>query len=323
MTQTNDSKVIAVMTSGGDAPGMNAAVRGVYGRAKEYGWKVLGIRDGYTGLLNEDFFELEFKDVDGITRKGGTVLGTSRCEEFKELETQKKAAEICRKSGISDIVVIGGDGSYQGARCLYEQGIGVVGIPGTIDLDIASTEYTLGFDTAVNSAMTAIDKIMDSSRSHKCFSVVEVMGRRRGFIALWTGIANSAAEILIPEVDTLDTFVDSLKSKGLRDGLIVVAEGASTAQEVADRVEKELGVHTRVNVLGFLQRGGDPSARDRVTGCEMGAFAVTMISEGKNHHVVGEIRGRMQPVEMTEAFRRKAGISKELCALSKTITARF
>ena len=182
-------KKIAVLTSGGDAQGMNAAIYGIFGRAQELGYELYGIRNGYAGLLREDIVKLHREDVRHIVAKGGTILGTARCDEFKELSVQKKAADICRKYGISDLIVIGGDGSYQGAYCLSKQGIGVVGVPGTIDLDIGCTEYTIGFDMAVNIAVEAIDRIADTSEAHSCFSVVEVMGRRAGFIALWSGIA--------------------------------------------------------------------------------------------------------------------------------------
>ena len=188
-------KKIAVLTSGGDAQGMNAAIYGIFGRAQELGYELYGIRNGYAGLLREDIVKLHREDVRHIVAKGGTILGTARCDEFKELSVQKKAADICRKYGISDLIVIGGDGSYQGAYCLSKQGIGVVGVPGTIDLDIGCTEYTIGFDTAVNIAVEAIDRIADTSEAHSCFSVVEVMGRRAGFIALWSGIAGSARAI--------------------------------------------------------------------------------------------------------------------------------
>lgn len=319
--EAQTQKVIAVMTSGGDAPGMNAAVRGVYSRAKEYGYKVMGIRDGFTGLIHEDLFEMTDAFVACIIGRGGTELGTSRCEEFKETETQKLAADICRKYGISAVVVIGGDGSFQGALCLYHQGIGVVGIPGTIDLDIGCTEYTLGFDTAVNSAIDSIDKIMDSTRAHKCFSVVEVMGRRRGYIAMWCGIANSAAKIIVPEKqETIGEICEELKSKNLRGGLIVVAEGAGSAKEYAEAIEQNLGVHTRVDVLGFLQRGGNPTARDRVCGCKMGAYAVDMIRDERTCHIVAAKDGDLTATWIEDALREVRDLPEWLGKLGKTIT---
>lgn len=211
-------KKIAVLTSGGDAQGMNAAIYGIFGRAQELGYELYGIRNGYAGLLREDIVKLHREDVRHIVAKGGTILGTARCDEFKELSVQKKAADICRKYGISDLIVIGGDGSYQGAYCLSKQGIGVVGVPGTIDLDIGCTEYTIGFDTAVNIAVEAIDRIADTSEAHSCFSVVEVMGRRAGFIALWSGIAGSARAIFADSNTTAEQIVDHLRKYHFTSG---------------------------------------------------------------------------------------------------------
>lgn len=319
----SERKSIAVMTSGGDAPGMNAAIRGVYSRAREYGYRVLGIRDGFTGLVNDDIIELRYEDVEQIISMGGTILGTSRCPEFKEETVQKKAAAICRKHGISAVVVIGGDGSFQGALRLHAQGIGVIGIPGTIDLDIGCTEYTLGFDTAVNSAMETIDKIEDTSRAHNCYSVVEVMGRRAGYIATHCGIANSARRIIIPEKDTLDHLVDDLRNQNCRYGTIVVAEGAAKAQDVAEKIERELQVHTRVNVLGFLQRGGSPTGRDRVYGCRMGAYAADLIEQGQTCHVVAYRHGGLEAVGIEQALQTTRDFPEELYALGKTISHRF
>ena len=222
-------KKIAVLTSGGDAQGMNAAIYGIFGRAQELGYELYGIRNGYAGLLREDIVKLHREDVRHIVAKGGTILGTARCDEFKELSVQKKAADICRKYGISDLIVIGGDGSYQGAYCLSKQGIGVVGVPGTIDLDIACTDYTIGFDTAVNTAMEAIDKIRDTSTSHERCSIVEVMGRNAGYIALWCGIANGAEDILLPEKYDYDEqkLINNIienRKRGKKHHIIVNAE---------------------------------------------------------------------------------------------------
>ena len=314
---------IAVMTSGGDAPGMNAAIRGVYSRARELQYSVLGIRDGFSGLLRDDIFELTYDRVGHILETGGTILGTSRCEEFKREEAQEQGAEICRRHGIEAVVVIGGDGSFQGAQRLYEQGIGVVGIPGTIDLDIGCTEYTLGFDTAVNSAVWAIDRISDTSRAHHCYSVVEVMGRRAGYIAMGCGIANSACAILIPERDTLSSLIDDLRKRKESYGTIVMAEGVGKVSEVAGLIESSLHVHTRMDVLGFLQRGGPPTFRDRVTGCRMGAFAVELIREGKICHVVAQKRGELLGIPIGEALNEKRSFPEEMYLLGRTISAQL
>lgn len=332
----NNVKTIAVLTSGGDAPGMNAAVRGVYSRAKELGYRVLGIRDGYAGLLKdteETIFELQFKDVEDIIPFGGTILGTARCLEFKELEVQQKAAGICRRHGIDAVVVIGGDGSFQGALRLHEQGIGVIGIPGTIDLDIGCTEYTLGFDSAVNSAMRMIDQIADTSKAHHCYSVVEVMGRHAGYIAMNCGIANSARKILIPEEEgarerLIEDLREDVKRPDCHYGTIVVAEGAAKAEEIAKEIEEKLkdikpDIHARANVLGFLQRGGSPTCKDRVYGCEMGAFAVDLIEEEKTCHVVAVKNDRLAAVEIEEALRETRDFPRDLRMLGKTISMRF
>ena len=314
-----ENKTIAVMTSGGDAPGMNAAIWGVFIRAREYGYRVLGIRRGFAGLLDEEIFELEHEDVDQIISRGGTVLGTSRCEEFYQIPVQEKAAQICRSYGISTVVVVGGDGSFRGAECLNQQGIGVVGIPGTIDLDIGCTEYTLGFDTAVNSAMETIDKIEDTSRAHRCYSVVEVMGRRAGYIAEYCGIANSACKIIIPERDTMSDLIEDLKSQKQRYGTIIVAEGAAKAGDVANMIEEEFRVHTRVDVLGFLQRGGSPTNRDRVCGCRMGAYAVDLIRQDKTSHVVVISRGDVDHIRIDRALEAVRNLPEELFKLGVTV----
>ena len=314
------SKVIAVLTSGGDAPGMNAAIRGVYGRAAQLGFKVIGIRDGYTGLLREDMAELKYEDVERIIPMGGTVLGTSRCLEFHKEEVQKQAADICRKHGISAVVVIGGDGSFQGALRLYQQGINVVGIPGTIDCDIPCTEYTIGFDTAVNAALESIDRIHDTARSHKCYSIVEVMGRRAGYIAMWCGISASASGILIPEDKNPGSIVEQLRNKKKKSGVIVLAEGCGKACDLAPVLEKELGVHTRHDVLGFLQRGGSPTARDRVCGSRMGAFAVDLIERGESCHVVALNHGQLEGLPIEKALSIEHSFPKWLTDLGTVIT---
>ncbi|MGN0266319.1 MAG: ATP-dependent 6-phosphofructokinase [Lachnospiraceae bacterium] len=323
MSDDKNSKAIAVLTSGGDSPGMNAAIRGIYSRAEEKGYRVIGIRDGYEGLLNEDMFELSFDDVAEIIPLGGTMLGSSRCQKFHQEETQAKAADICRKHGIESLIVIGGDGSFQGALRLYEHGIPVIGIPGTIDLDIACTDYTLGFDTSVNAVIENIDRIYNTSKSHSCYTVVEVMGRHAGYIAMWSGISESANCIIIPEDP------DSYKSKSIiqrikqdkrKNGVIVLAEACGQAKVIAEALENELGVHTRQDVLGFLQRGGSPSAKDRVYGCAMGSFAVDLIEQGQNCHVVAEQHGELVGIPIEKALSMKKEFPKWLSELGRTIS---
>lgn len=320
-TGKNSAKTIAVLTSGGDSPGMNAAIYGIYSRGMERGYRILGIRDGYTGLLKEDIFELRYNDVKEIVSFGGTMLGSSRCPQFHQEEMQKEGADICRKYGIETLIVIGGDGSFEGARRLHEQGISVIGIPGTIDLDIACTEYTLGFDTSVNAVIENIDRIYDSSRSHSCYTVVEVMGRRAGYIAMWSGISESAKCIIIPEdPNSYKTVIQRVKQDKEKGGIIVLAESCGRAQVVAEILEKELGVHTRYDVLGFLQRGGAPSARDRVYGCAMGAFAVDLIEKGEKCHVVAEQFGKLVEIPIEEALSMKKEFPKWLCELGRTVS---
>lgn len=311
---------IAVLTSGGDAQGMNAAIRGVYGRAVECGYEPYGIRNGFAGLLRGDIVPLSAQDVRYIASKGGTILGTARCEEFKREEMQKYAADICRENRISAVIVIGGDGSYRGACSLYRQGIGVVGIPGTIDLDIGCTEYTIGFDTAVNHAMNAIDWITDTSEAHSCFSVVEVMGRRAGFIALWSGIGSSARAIMADCTASSEDIICHLRKCGFTSGTIVLAEGAGRAAEVADAIEKSMNVHTRINVLGFLQRGGAPTAKDRVCGSMMGSFAVDLIREKKIHHLVCMKNDRLVGVGIEEGLRQTKSYPEHICELGATLS---
>ncbi len=264
----NELKTIAVLTSGGDAPGMNAAIRAVVRTAIYRGLKVKGIKKGYNGLLNEDIIDMEPRHVSDIIQRGGTVLGTARCLEFKKPEYQQKGAEICEKHGIDGIVVIGGDGSYRGARALSRLGINAIGIPGTIDLDIACTEYTIGFDTAVNTAMQAIDKVKDTSSSHERCSIIEVMGRHAGYIALWCGVANGAEDILLPEnydynEQEIINHIIASRKKGKIHHLIINAEGIGHSTSMARRIEAATGIETRATILGYMQRGGSPTATDR------------------------------------------------------------
>ncbi len=272
-------KTIGVLTSGGDAPGMNAAIRAVVRKSLNNGVKIKGIKKGYMGLLNEEIIDMNAISVSDTIQKGGTVLGTARCPEFKEEEVQEEAAKICKKHGIDGLVVIGGDGSYRGAQALSKHGINTIGIPGTIDLDISCTDYTIGFDTAVNTAMQAIDKVRDTSSSHERCSIIEVMGRNAGYIALWCGIANGAEDILLPEKydfneQVLVNNIIANRKIGKTHHLIINAEGIGHSTSMARRIEAATGIETRATILGYMQRGGSPTCKDRYYASIMGAYAV-------------------------------------------------
>lgn len=303
----NEIKTIGVLTSGGDAPGMNAAIRAIVREAIVKGKRVMGIKRGYAGLLQEEISEMNARSVSDIIQRGGTILQTARCKEFTTPEGQKKGADICRKHGIDGVIVIGGDGSFRGAQKLAANGINTVGVPGTIDLDIACTDYTIGFDTAVNTAMDAIDKVRDTSTSHERCSIIEVMGRGAGFIALWCGIANGAENVLLPEKYDYDeqalvnNIIESRK-KGKQHHLIINAEGIGHSTSLAKRIEAATGIETRATILGYMQRGGSPTARDRMQASIMGAYAVDVMCEGRSNRVVGEKNGRMIDMDIDEAL---------------------
>lgn len=308
-------KTIGVLTSGGDAPGMNAAIRAVVRTAIARGVKVKGIKKGYQGLLNEEIIDMEARNVSDIIQRGGTILGTARCKEFKTKEGQQKGAEICKKHGIDGIVVIGGDGSYRGAQALSRLGVNTIGLPGTIDLDIACTEYTIGFDTAVNTAMQAIDKVKDTSSSHERCSIIEVMGRNAGYIALWCGVANGAEDILLPEKynfneqDIINNIIESRK-KGKTHHIIINAEGIGHSTSMARRIEAATGIETRATILGYMQRGGSPSAKDRYYASIMGAYAVDILLQGKTNRVVGYQHGEFVDFDIEEALNMEKGINE-------------
>ena len=306
---------IGVLTSGGDSPGMNAAIRAVAREAMHNKCKVIGIQRGYKGLLNEEFKEMKSVDVAGIIQMGGTILGTARCPEFKEEEVQQKAADICRKHGIDGIVVIGGDGSYRGAQALSRHGVNTIGLPGTIDLDITCTDYTIGFDTAVNTAMEAIDKVKDTSSSHERCSVIEVMGRHAGYIALWCGIANGAEDILIPEKYDYDEqkIVDHIiinRRLGKKHHLIINAEGIGHSTSMARRIEAATGIETRATILGYMQRGGSPTCKDRYYASVMGAYAADILVQGKTNRVVCYRNGQFVDLDIEEALAMTKNISE-------------
>lgn len=305
----SESKVstIGVLTSGGDAPGMNAAIRAVVRTALGKGLKVKGIKRGYQGLLNEEIIDMTARSVSDTIQRGGTILQTARCKEMRTEEGQKKAAEICRKHGIEGLVVIGGDGSFKGAQKLASLGINTIGLPGTIDLDIACTEYTIGFDTAVNTAMEAIDKVRDTSTSHERCSIVEVMGRDAGYLALWCGIANGAERILMPEEhdyseEAIIEDIIACRKRGKKHYIIINAEGVGDSINMAKRIEAATGMETRATVLGHMQRGGSPTCKDRVYASIMGAMAVDLLSEGKTNRVVGYRHGEYIDFDIDEAL---------------------
>lgn len=319
----NEIKTIGVLTSGGDAPGMNAAIRAVVRKAIQNGVKVKGIKKGYQGLLNEEIIDMEARSVSDIIQRGGTILGTARCSEFRTEEGQAKGAEICKKHGIDGIVVIGGDGSYRGAQALARHGINTIGLPGTIDLDIACTDYTIGFDTAVNTAMAAIDKVRDTSSSHERCSIIEVMGRNAGYIALWCGIANGAEDVLLPEKydyneQQIINNIISNRKKGKTHHLIINAEGIGHSTSMARRIEAATGVETRATILGYMQRGGSPSCKDRVYASIMGAYAADILCQGKSNRVVGYRDGQFVDFDIEEALQMQKDIPEydfQVCKL--------
>ena len=317
-------KTIGVLTSGGDAPGMNAAIRAVVRTAINKGMKVKGIMRGYAGLLQDEIVDMDGTSVADTIGRGGTILYTARCPEFMTEEGQKRGAEICRKHNIDGLVVIGGDGSYRGAGKLSALGINTVGLPGTIDLDIACTDYTIGFDTAINTAMEAIDKVRDTSTSHERCSIIEVMGRHAGYIALWCGIANGAEDILLPErydgneQMLINRIIDNRK-RGKRHHIIINAEGIGHSASMAKRIEAATGIETRATILGYMQRGGAPTCKDRVYASIMGAKAVELLEEGKTNRVVAYKHGEFLDFDIQEALNMKKDIPEDQYEISKLL----
>ena len=317
-------KTIGVLTSGGDAPGMNAAIRAVVRTAISKGMKVKGIMRGYAGLLQEEIVDMSSTDVSNIIFRGGTILYTARCMEFVTPEGQEQGADICRKHGIDGIVVIGGDGSFRGAGKLAALGVNTIGVPGTIDLDIACTDYTIGFDTAVNTAMEAIDKVRDTSTSHERCSIIEVMGRNAGYIALWCGIANGAEDILLPErydgneQALIDRIIENRK-RGKKHNIIINAEGIGHSTSMARRIEAATGIETRATILGHMQRGGTPTCKDRVYASIMGARAAELLCEGKSNRLVAYKHGEFVDFDIQEALQMKKDISEEQFEIAKML----
>ena len=317
-------KRIGVLTSGGDAPGMNAAVRAVVRKAIFHGVEVYGVIGGYAGLISGNFRKLEVGSVGDIIHRGGTFLFSARCEEFKTKEGQQKGIEQLKKHNIDGLVVIGGDGSYMGAKALTEQGFPCVGVPGTIDNDIPGTEFTIGFDTALNTVIDAIDKIRDTATSHERTFIIEVMGRNAGDIALWAGLAGGAETILIPEEGFhLEEIVNRLKKgqeRGKKHSIIVVAEGVASGVEIGKLIEENTDFDTRVSVLGHMQRGGSPTAQDRVLASRLGAYAVELLVEGKGGRAVGIEKNQLVDYDIIEALARKHTIDSNLYHLSKELS---
>jgi 6-phosphofructokinase 1 len=319
------AKSIAVLTSGGDAPGMNAAVRAVVRTGLYLGMRVIGVKRGYNGLLSGDTVEMNLRSVSDIIHRGGTVIYTARSPEFNTPEGVKKAADMCHKLDISGVVVIGGDGSFRGARDLTGAGIPCIGIPGTIDNDIASSEYTIGFDTAMNTVVEMVDRLRDTTESHDRCSVVEVMGRRCGELALQSGIAVGATSILVPEVpfDFQRDIVDRMKftqKAGKRHFIIVVAEGVGGVEELGKRIQDETGIETRVTILGHVQRGGSPTLRDRLVASEMGYRAAKLLNEGNSNRVVVMQNGKIIDLDITEALNKKREFNMELYKIAHVIS---
>ena len=325
---SQEIKTIGVLTSGGDAPGMNAVIRAVVRKALAQGVAVKGIKKGYQGLLNEEIVEMQAASVSDIIQRGGTILGTARCKEFTTPEGQKLGADICKKHGIDGIVVIGGDGSYKGAQALARQGINTIGVPGTIDLDISCTEYSIGFDTAVNTAMQAIDKVRDTSSSHERCSIIEVMGRNAGYLALWCGIANGAEDILLPEKydyneqNIINNIIRNRK-KGKTHHLIINAEGIGQSTSMARRIEAATGIETRATILGYMQRGGSPTCKDRYFASIMGAYAADLLCSGKSNRVVCYQHGEFVDYDIEEALTMQKEIPEYEYQVSRLLSGNY
>ena len=302
-------KTIGVLTSGGDAPGMNAAVRAVVRTAISLGMTVKGVRRGYSGLIEDDIVDMDARSVSDVINRGGTLLYTARCPKFRTEEGILEAVETCKKHGIEGLVVIGGDGSYRGALDLSRHGVSCIGIPGTIDNDIGSTEYTIGFDTAMNTAVEMVDKIRDTAQSHDRCSVIEVMGRHAGYIAVQTGIAVGATAIMVPEVpvnmESVIRKINTTKLNGKKHFIVIVAEGIGGVDEIAKQIMAGTGVDTRATVLGHVQRGGNPTLRDRLRATQMGYEAVQLLHQGKGNRVVAYKAGEVVSSGIEDALQMK------------------
>lgn len=322
---TKGMKRIGVLTSGGDAPGMNAAVRSVVRSCLFFDVECVGIRRGYNGLIAGDFIKLDSDSVVHIINRGGTILYTARSDYFLSPEGQEKAVGVCKLLGLDGVVVIGGDGTFRGAQVLSRHGIAVVGIPATIDNDIACTDYTIGFDTASNTAVDAIDRLRDTMQSHERCSVVEVMGRNAGHLALYVGIAVGATAVLVPEkkVDMQKDIIERIQAarlSGRTHFMIVVAEGAASAMDVGSVIKERIGLDPRVTILGHIQRGGTPSSRDRVMATRMGYHAVETLVQGKTNRVICAQHGEMIDIDIHEALAMNKGLDAQKYTVLHTMT---
>lgn len=317
-------KKIAVLTSGGDAPGMNAALRAVVRKSIHEGIEVFGVMQGYQGLIDNEMIALDVGDVGDIIQRGGTILQSARCPDFMTEEGQQLAVKHLQQRGIEGVIVIGGDGSFKGAQRLSELGIPAIGVPATIDNDIKGTEFTIGFDSALNTVIDAVDKIRDTASSHDRTFIVEVMGRDAGDLALWSGVAGGAESILIPEEPTnLEEVFQRLRrsyNRGKKHSIIIVAEGIMSATELSEQLQATFGVETRVSILGHMQRGGSPSARDRVIASQYGAKAVELLLNGQESYAVGMKNHTIVSYPLTEVFNEKTSFDSELLKLSKQLS---
>ncbi|KAF5046839.1 ATP-dependent 6-phosphofructokinase [anaerobic digester metagenome] len=317
-------KKIAILTSGGDAPGMNAAIRAVVRTALHNGIEVMGVERGFYGLINGELKPMDRNSVSDIVHKGGTILKTARLETFKDRAVQEKAAQVLRIFGIEGLVVIGGDGSFHGAAKLSELGINTIGIPGTIDNDLAYTDFTLGFDTAVDTVVEAINKLKDTSASHERCSIVEVMGRHCGDIALYAGIAGGAELVVVPEkpysVNDVVKLILEGRSRDKHHYLIVMAEGVGGAKEMAEEIEEVTGLETRITVLGHIQRGGSPSSADRILAAKFGHRAVELLMEGKTSRVVGIRDNHIIDMDIHEALAMENVFDEKLLTIAQEIS---
>lgn len=317
-------KTIGILTSGGDAPGMNSAIRAAVRTALNNGMRVKGIRNGYDGLMKGDIYEMNVSSVADIIHKGGTILGTARSTEFKNAEGQKRGAQILKDYGIEGLIVIGGDGSFKGAKALSDLGIKTIGIPGTIDNDMGYTDFTIGFFTAIETVTDAIGKLRDTSSSHGRAVVIEVMGRNCGDLALFSGLAGGAESIIVPEhkfsIDEIVEKVNHGRKRGKLHHLIVLAEGVGNPYTVAKEVEERSGVETKVTVLGHVQRGGSPSSADRLLGSIMGATAAELLNEEKTNIALGYTNGKINQVSIDEAVSMNSDLNEDLYKLANKLS---
>lgn len=320
----HEIKKIGILTSGGDAPGMNAAIRAVVRTGVYYGLKVVGVKRGYNGLLHGEMIDMDARSVSDILQKGGTILQTARCLEFKKPENIKRSCELAKVLGIDGLIVIGGDGSFMGARALSREGLPTIAMPGTIDNDIDCSEYTIGYDTCLNTVIEAVDKIRDTSSSHERCSVIEVMGRNAGYIAINAGIACGAEVVLVPErkfdfdEDVLRPILEG-KARGRRQSIVIVAEGIGGVIDMAKKIEEKTGIESRATILGHIQRGGSPTARDRVVASQMGSRCVELLLEGKSNRVVCLRENKVCDLDIEEGLAMKKELSQDMIDLAKKL----